>query len=264
MDLEALAASLTGAERMIVLCSPHNPGGRVWSRDELRALADFAAAHDLLLVSDEIHHDLVLGADRHVPMPLAAPDIADRLVMLTAATKTFNLAGALTGNVIIPDPTLRSRFAAAHLAAGTGANRFGMLAVTAAYAGRRRLARRAPPLPRRQRRAPRRGRRRDPRRPPDAARFHLPRLGRLRRHRHGAGRVHRPRRARRPHRRQPRARPSAPAARASCASTSPPRAPASRRRSAACRPPSPTCSRGRNGSPLCTAASDLTARPRRG
>ena len=135
MDLEALAASLTGAERMIVLCSPHNPGGRVWSRDELRALADFAAAHDLLLVSDEIHHDLVLGPDRHVPMPLAAPDIADRLVMLTAATKTFNLAGALTGNVIIPDPTLRSRFAAAHLAAGTGANRFGMLAVTAAYQG---------------------------------------------------------------------------------------------------------------------------------
>ena len=186
MDLEALAASLTGRERMIVLCSPHNPGGRVWSRDELRALADFAAAHDLLLVSDEIHHDLVLGRDRHVPMPLAAPEIADRLVMLTAATKTFNLAGALTGNVIIPDPTLRSRFAAAHLAAGTGANRFGMLAVTAAYAGRRRLARRAPPLPRRQRRAPRRGRRRDPRRPPDAARFHLPRLGRLRRHRHGA------------------------------------------------------------------------------
>ena len=73
--------------------------------------------------------------ERHLPMPLAAPEIADRLVMLTAATKTFNLAGALTGNVIIADPALRSRFAAAHLAAGTGANRFGVLAVTAAYAG---------------------------------------------------------------------------------------------------------------------------------
>ena len=134
MDLDALAAALTGRERMVVLCSPHNPGGRVWSRDELRALADFCAAHDLLLVSDEIHHDLVLSADRHVPMPLAAPEIADRLVMLTAATKTFNLAGALTGNVIIADPALRSRFAAAHAAAGTGPNRFGLLAVTAAYA----------------------------------------------------------------------------------------------------------------------------------
>jgi cystathionine beta-lyase len=133
MDLEGLAASLTGAERMIVLCSPHNPGGRVWSRDELRALADFATAHDLVLVADEIHHDLILGPDRHTPMPLAAPDVADRLVMLTAATKTFNLAGALTGNVIVPDPRLRSRFAAAHLAAGASPNRFGMLAVTAAY-----------------------------------------------------------------------------------------------------------------------------------
>ena len=111
MDLDALAAALTGRERMLVLCSPHNPGGRVWSRDELRALADFCRAHDLLLVSDEIHHDLVLPGSRHVPMPLAAPDVADRLVMLTAATKTFNIAGALTGNVIIPDagpaPALR-------------------------------------------------------------------------------------------------------------------------------------------------------------
>ena len=134
MDLDGLAAALTGRERMLVLSSPHNPGGRVWSRDELVALADFCAAHGLLLVCDEIHHDLVLGADRHLAMPLAAPGIADRLVMLTAATKTFNLAGALTGNVIIEDPALRSRFAATHAAAGTGPNRFGMLAVTAAYA----------------------------------------------------------------------------------------------------------------------------------
>lgn len=136
MDLEALAASLTGKERVVVLCSPHNPGGRVWSREELRAVADFCVAHDLLLVSDEIHHDLVLAEDlRHVPMPLAAPDIADRLVMLTSTTKTFNMAGALTGNAIIADPGLRGRFQAAHAAAGAGANRFGILTATAAYAG---------------------------------------------------------------------------------------------------------------------------------
>jgi cystathionine beta-lyase len=135
MDLDALAAALTGRERMLVLCSPHNPGGRVWSRDELRALAGFCAAHDLLLVADEIHHDLVLGPDRHTPMPLAAPEIADRLVMLTAGTKTFNLAGALTGNVIIADEDLRRRFAAALAAAGSSPNRFGVLAITAAYQG---------------------------------------------------------------------------------------------------------------------------------
>jgi cystathionine beta-lyase len=133
MDLETLAAKLTGRERLLVLCSPHNPGGRIWSRDELRAVAHFAAANDLVLVADEIHHDLIMPGHRHVPMPLAAPEIADRLVMLTATTKTFNIAGALTGNVIIPDPDLRHRFAGAHAAAGAGPNRFGILCATACY-----------------------------------------------------------------------------------------------------------------------------------
>ena len=135
MDLAALGAALTGRERLVVLCSPHNPGGRVWSREELGALADFCAAHDLLLVSDEIHHDLVMPGYRHVPMPLTAPGVVDRLVMLTATTKTFNLAGALTGNVIIPDAALRRRFGEAHVASGTSPNRFGALVATAAYAG---------------------------------------------------------------------------------------------------------------------------------
>jgi cystathionine beta-lyase len=133
MDLAALAASLTGDERMLVLCSPHNPGGRVWSREELAELADFASAHDLLILSDEIHHDLILPGHRHVPMTVAAPEAAGRTVMLTATTKTFNIAGTMTGNVIIPDPGLRKRFAAAHLAAGASPNRFGLLMATAAY-----------------------------------------------------------------------------------------------------------------------------------
>ena len=133
MDLDALAAGLTGRERMVVLCSPHNPGGRVWSREELVALADFCVAHDLLLVADEIHHDLVLPGSVHVPMPVAAPVVVDRLVMLTAPTKTFNVAGVLTGNVIIPDARLRERFMAVHAACGTGPNRFGLLVATAAY-----------------------------------------------------------------------------------------------------------------------------------
>ena len=135
MDLDALAASLTGREKVMLLCSPHNPGGRVWSRAELRALADFCVAHDLLLIADEIHHDLVLPGHKHTAIPLAAPEVLDRLVMLTAPTKTFNIAGALTGNVIIPDDALRARFAATHLAAGTSPNRFGVLMATAAYAG---------------------------------------------------------------------------------------------------------------------------------
>ena len=59
MDLDALAASLTGDEKIVLFCSPHNPGGRVWSSDELQQLADFCEAHDLTLISDEVHNDLV-------------------------------------------------------------------------------------------------------------------------------------------------------------------------------------------------------------
>ncbi|MDO5706178.1 MAG: aminotransferase class I/II-fold pyridoxal phosphate-dependent enzyme, partial [Paracoccus sp. (in: a-proteobacteria)] len=90
MDFDAWDAAMTGREKMLILCSPHNPGGRVWSAEELRATADFCRRHDLILVSDEIHHDLILpGSPRHTVTALAAPDIADRLVTLTAATKTF-------------------------------------------------------------------------------------------------------------------------------------------------------------------------------
>lgn len=135
MDLDALAATLTGRERMVIFCSPHNPGGTVWTRDEIRALADFAAAHDLVLVSDEIHHDLTFPGTAFVPTAVAAPGHLDRLVVLTSTTKTFNIAGALTGNVIIPDANLRRRFSTVHLASGTSPNRFGVLAATAAYAG---------------------------------------------------------------------------------------------------------------------------------
>jgi cystathionine beta-lyase len=133
MDFDAWDAQMTGRERMAILCSPHNPGGRVWTPDELRGVADFAVRHDLILVSDEIHHDLVLPGARHTPMPCAAPDIADRLVMLTAASKTFNIAGAHVGNVIVHDPALRQRFAARMAAVGMSPNAFGLHMVTAAY-----------------------------------------------------------------------------------------------------------------------------------
>ncbi|MFN6977003.1 MAG: MalY/PatB family protein, partial [Gemmobacter sp.] len=126
-------ALIDGGARMMVLCSPHNPGGRVWSVAELRAIADFAVRHGLILVSDEIHHDLVYPGHRHVPMPRAAPDIADRLVMMTAPTKTFNIAGAHTGNVIIEDERLRARFRARTEGLGISPNSFGMVMTTAAY-----------------------------------------------------------------------------------------------------------------------------------
>jgi cystathionine beta-lyase len=126
-------ARITPKTRMMILCSPHNPGGRVWSQAELRAVADFCVKNDLILVSDEIHHDLVFPGQKHIAMPLAAPDIQDRLVVMTATTKTFNIAGAHSGNVIIPDPKLRERFAARMNALGISANSFGLFMATAAY-----------------------------------------------------------------------------------------------------------------------------------
>ena len=134
LDIAAWDAQMTGRERMVILCSPHNPGGRVWSAEELRAVADFAARHDLILVSDEIHQDLVYpGAPRHVPMPVAAPEALDRMVVMNATTKTFNIAGAHLGNVIVPDERLRADLAQRMLALGISPNSFGLHMATAAY-----------------------------------------------------------------------------------------------------------------------------------
>ena len=131
MDFEAYDAALPAHARMIILCSPHNPGGRVWSQKELEQVATFAKRHDLILVSDEIHHDLTFGV-KHTPMALIE-DISDRLIMMTASTKTFNIAGCHTGNVIIEDPELRSCFARRMQALGLSPNAFGMHMATAAY-----------------------------------------------------------------------------------------------------------------------------------
>jgi cystathionine beta-lyase len=133
LDILAWEAKLTGREKMLILCSPHNPGGRVWTQAELRAVADFCVKHDLILVSDEIHHDLVYPGQKHTVMPLAAPQVMNRLVMMTATTKTFNIAGAHIGNVIIADPALRKSFANTMNAMGISPNSFGMHMATAAY-----------------------------------------------------------------------------------------------------------------------------------
>lgn len=111
MDFDAWDAMMTGNERIAILCSPHNPGGRVWTREELQGMADFARRHDLILISDEIHHDLVFPGNRHIAMPLVDPSISDRLVMLSATSKTFNVAGMHCGNAIIHDEALRAAFA---------------------------------------------------------------------------------------------------------------------------------------------------------
>ncbi|CAM3784645.1 MalY/PatB family protein [Paracoccus yeei] len=134
MDWEGWAGLMTGREKMLVLCSPHNPGGRVWSEAELRQVAEFCAAHDLILVSDEIHHDLVLpGSPRHHVLARLVPEAAPRLITLTAATKTFNIAGAHIGNLIVADPDLRRRLSQRFTALGISPGLFGLNMVAAAY-----------------------------------------------------------------------------------------------------------------------------------
>ncbi|WP_432448773.1 MalY/PatB family protein [Aliiroseovarius marinus] len=108
LDLDDAQSRLSGNEKMILWCSPQNPSGRVWTKDELKAVAAFAEKNDLLLVSDEIHQDLVYAGNSFLPTAVAAPEATPRLVTLTAASKTFNIAGQRTGNMIIEDETLRN------------------------------------------------------------------------------------------------------------------------------------------------------------
>lgn len=109
-QLEKAAAN--PGNKLLLFCSPHNPTGRVWTREELRRVADIVLAHDLVLVSDEIHFDLVLPGYRHTVMATVGKDIAEHTVVCTAPSKTFNLAGMATSNIVIQNQELRARFVA--------------------------------------------------------------------------------------------------------------------------------------------------------
>ena len=132
LDQSVIDATLTGDEKMIIWCSPHNPGGRIWTRDELEVIAALARDRDMLLISDEIHHDIVMPGHKHTPMALI-DGISDRLLMMTAVSKTFNLAGHHSGNVIITDEDLRNTYRARQLALGISSSVAGIAATTAAY-----------------------------------------------------------------------------------------------------------------------------------
>ena len=133
MDIAALEASLTGDEKILFLCSPHNPGGRIWSAEELREVAAFCRRRDIILVSDEVHHDLIMPGHSHTILAKVAPDISDLLITLVATSKTFNIAGIETGTMLIENEDLRRRIAKVRGAMNISNNRFGMLMAEAAY-----------------------------------------------------------------------------------------------------------------------------------
>ena len=113
MDIEQMTDALTDRVRMVMIANPQTPTGRAYSLAELHALAEFLQRHDLLLVSDEIHCNILLDPDiAHLPIAHVVPDIAHRTVSLFAATKTYNVPGLSCAAAVIPDAALRKKFLA--------------------------------------------------------------------------------------------------------------------------------------------------------
>jgi cysteine-S-conjugate beta-lyase len=134
MDFESLVTSIDEKTRMIIISNPHNPVGRVWNPGELTDLADICLKHNILVLSDEIHCDLVLPGFRHTPFATLSEEIAGNTITCIAPSKTFNLAGLSTSTVIISNPSLRRSFSriVENLHIGNG-NIFGTAASVAAY-----------------------------------------------------------------------------------------------------------------------------------
>jgi cysteine-S-conjugate beta-lyase len=135
MDFDDLEAKARDPQvKMAILCNPHNPIGRVWSPEELTRFAEICIANEVLIVSDEIHGDLIMSGVTFKPLASLSEDFAQRVISCTAPSKTFNLAGLQVSNIIIADEVLRKRFTEAVRATGLfvpGA--FAVVAVEAAY-----------------------------------------------------------------------------------------------------------------------------------
>lgn len=118
----------------MILCNPHNPVGRVWSAEELRRLADICVRHGVTILADEIHADFAYPGHEVTMFSTLGEDVAAHCMEFTAPSKTFNLAGLITSNVVIPDAALRRSFGiAADNVAGLSVNHFGLVACQAAY-----------------------------------------------------------------------------------------------------------------------------------
>jgi cystathionine beta-lyase len=133
VDLEGLRDVVDERTRMLWLCNPHNPSGRAFRRDELEGIAEIALARDLVVVSDEIHGDLVFPGSRHIPFASLSPEIERCTITLTSATKAFNIAGLRCAVAIFGSAELRERFGGCprHLRGGLGG--LGVAATEAAW-----------------------------------------------------------------------------------------------------------------------------------
>lgn len=133
MDLADLERKLPEA-KVLILCSPHNPVGRVWTREELQALGDLCLRHGVIVVSDEIHFDLAFAGHTHTVFATLSEALAQQSVVCTSSSKTFNLPGLQPAITVIPNPRIRRDFAHTVRACGVpGPHAFCLEAVAAAY-----------------------------------------------------------------------------------------------------------------------------------
>jgi cystathionine beta-lyase len=133
-DFERMAEAVTPRTKLFILCNPHNPVGRVFSRSELLKLVDFCETHDLILCSDEIHCDLILEPGlEHIPSATLGEAAARRCITLMAPSKTYNIAGLGCSFAVISDERLRRRFKAAMQGIVPHVNTLALTAATAAY-----------------------------------------------------------------------------------------------------------------------------------
>ena len=134
MDFDDLEKQIDSRTKMMILCSPHNPVGRVWTRSELQKLGEICLKHNLTIVSDEIHSDLVYEGHKHTPLASLSDELAENTITCISASKTFNLAGLTTSQIIIPNSRLRNDFnnfwKGMHIERG---NILGLVANEAAY-----------------------------------------------------------------------------------------------------------------------------------
>lgn len=134
MDYEDLEKKIGPRTKLLFLCNPHNPIGRVWTRDELARLGEICLKNDIIIVSDEIHFDLIYKGYDHTVMAKVSPEISGNCIVCTAPSKTFNIAGLQVSNIIIPNYKLRKVFSnELENSSVPGPTLFGIEALKAAY-----------------------------------------------------------------------------------------------------------------------------------
>ncbi len=133
IDFDQFEAAITPKTKVFMLCNPHNPTGRVFTRQELEKMAEICLRHNVLICSDEIHHDIVFSESKHVPIASLSKEVQEKSITILAPSKTFNIAGLTSSIIVCTDPEMRNRLENTKQGLMGWVNIFGQVATTAAY-----------------------------------------------------------------------------------------------------------------------------------